>query len=261
MIDFHTHTRLSHDSESSPKDMLLAAEAKGLLEICFTDHFDYHEYPDGQHFIFSIDDYRKTYGGLSSDKLAIRHGIEAGLTPWNKDKLSDFINSYPFDYVIGSVHYANGSDPYSKKYWENITVKEAFQSYLTRTLECVKIHDNFDVLGHLSYVSKSPHSPTHEPLVYEDFSDIIDEILKVLVSKGKGIEVNTSGYLTVGEPLPSEKIIRRFKELGGGLITIGSDAHTPDKVGQHAEEVLDIIADIFGFVCTFEDREPIFYEL
>ena len=261
MIDFHTHTSLSFDSESSPQDMLSAAIAKGLHEICFTDHFDYHEYPDGEHFIFTVEDYRKVYDALSSDKILIRRGIEAGLTLWNKERLNDFLNSYPFDYVIGSIHYANGCDPYFKKYWENCTVKEAFESYLLRTLECVKIHDNFDALGHLTYVCKSPNSPTHEPLLYKDFSDIIDEILRVIISKDKALEVNTSGYLAVGEPLPNEDIIKRFKELGGEKIIIGSDAHTPERVGQYQTEVLELIKGYFPYVCSFEKRKPIYHKL
>ena len=133
--------------------------------------------------------------------------------------------------------------------------------YLEETLECVKAHDDFDVLGHLTYVCKSPENPNRIPIYYKDYQEIGDEIMKVLVSKGKGMEINTSGVDRCGDFLPTEGFFRRFKELGGEIVTIGSDAHTPDRVGQYADRACAMMKDIFGYVCTFEDRKPIFHKL
>ena len=140
-------------------------------------------------------------------------------------------------------------------------MQQAFTGYLEHTLRCVQLHDDYDVLGHLNYVCKSPHSPTHEPLFYRDYREVCDEIMKVLVQKGKGMEINTSGVDRCGDFLPGEAFFRRFRELGGEIVTIGSDAHNTQRVGQYADRACEMMKDIFGYVCTFEGRKPIFHKL
>lgn len=261
MFDFHLHTRLSFDSEAAPRDIISAAEKKGLREICLTDHFDHNSIKELKHNIFSKEDYNSIVMPASSDLIKVRHGVEFGLTTWNKSNLEELIAELNFDFVIGSVHFINGIDPYFKEYWSGTTVKEAFLKYLEGVYACVRVHDGYDVLGHINYVCKSPTSPTGEPLYYSDYADIVDEILKVVIDNGKGIEVNTSGFDKVGEFLPSSDFLVRYKELGGEIVTIGSDAHTPDRVGQYSFEAAEILKDIFGYACTFEKRKPIFHKL
>ncbi len=128
-------------------------------------------------------------------------------------------------------------------------------------LRCVQIHDDFDVLGHLSFISKAKAHPAPRPLPYDEHREIVDEILKVLVRKGKGMEMNTSGADRCGGFLPTADIIRRFHELGGEIVTVGSDAHRCHRVGQYCREACEIMGDIFGYVCTFEDRRPVFHKL
>jgi histidinol-phosphatase (PHP family) len=169
------------------------------------------------------------------------------------------LKTYDFDYVIGSVHYLDGFDPYYEEYWN--AVADPFGRYIEKVLECVKLHDDFDALGHINYVCKSAFNPTKKPLRYEDYSDICDEIMKTLAEKGKGMEINTSGFDRVGEFLPSEKYLRRFRELGGEIVTVGSDAHDISRLGQYTSDAARLAADVFGYVCTFEDRKPIFHKL
>jgi len=111
-----------------------------------------------------------------------------GLTLWNKKEAEEFLSKLDFDFVLGSIHYAGGHDPYFPEYWEGISFRQGVDKYLEDTLACVKIHDNFDVLGHLTYVFKSTHNPTQKTLPYSELSDISDEIMKILVLKGKGIQ-------------------------------------------------------------------------
>ena len=122
-------------------------------------------------------------------------------------------------------------------------------------------HDGFDVVGHLTYVCKSVYNPSHGPVPLEDHREVTDEILKLLVAKNIGMEVNSSGVDRAGTFLPSAEYLRRFKELGGSIVTIGSDAHDPGRVGQYAPQALQILGDIFGHVCTFRQREPVFHKL
>ena len=261
MFDFHIHSSVSFDSTANSKDMVDAAVSKGLKEICFTDHWDYHSDPSDKPDLFSLEDYSNAYDALNDDRIKIRRGVEYGLTEWNIKECDDLLSKRKFDFVIGSIHFVDGYDPYYADFWEGRTPEKAYLRYLEKTLECVELHDNFDVLGHLTYICKSPKNPTSLPIRYENYPEISDEIMKILVKKGKGMEINTSGVDKTGDFLPPATFLRRFKELGGEIVTLGSDAHTPDRVGQYSKEGLEILKDIFGYVCTFNERTPTFHKL
>lgn len=261
MFDYHMHSKVSFDSEEEPIEIVKAAEEKGLLEICFTDHFDYNSDKNGHHDLFTIEDYKNAYDDLESEKVKIRKGVEFGLTSWNQKELDEFLGQYSFDFVLGSVHYVGGTDPYFEDFWSGITFKEAIDKYMKETLECVKAHNSFDVLGHLTYVCKSSHNPTGKGVPYSEIRDITDEIFKILIEKGKGIEVNTSGVDRIGDFLPTLEYVKRFRELGGEIITIGSDAHDRNRIGQYAKEAIDMIGEVFPYVCTFCERKPVFHKI
>ena len=261
MFDFHLHSNISFDSTATPADMCHAAAQAGLKEICFTDHYDYKTDPADESQLFDLARYIEVYDTLKHPGLTLRRGIEFGMTQWNVPQFRTFLPKYDFDFVIGSVHYIEGHDPYEKAYWDGRTVDEAFRKYLEGVLDCVKVHNGFDVLGHLTYVAKSPHNPTHAPVPFMDYRDLTDEIMKTLVTKGIGMEVNTSGIDRCGAFLPSREYLQRFKELGGQIITVGSDAHNSSRIGQYVPDALEMLKDIFGYVCTFEDRKPIFHKL
>ena len=261
MFDFHLHSSVSFDSVCPPRDIVFSAEKAGLKEICFTDHYDFNDVFRDQQDLFTMEDYKKAYDALGSETVKIRRGVEFGLTQWNQNELQDLTNSYDFDFVIGSVHFTGGYDPYYEEFWTHNGMDTAFEKYLLQSLECVKCQDNFDVLGHLNYVCKSAHNPTKKPLHYKDYSDLCDEIMKTVAEKGIGMEINTSGVDRVGDFLPSLDYIKRFRELGGEIITVGSDAHDGSRVGQYIDGALEIAKEVFGYVCTFENRKPIFHKL
>ena len=261
MFDYHMHTTVSFDGKGLAPDMVRAAEQAGLKEICFTDHRDYQLGNNPTAMVFDLNNYRKTYDRLSSPSLKIRRGMEFGMKPHNQDQFSRDARSYPFDFILGSVHFVDEVDVYFPDYWKGKTVFEAERRFLEETLTCVKAHDQFDVLAHLNFLSKAPCNPGHTPLLYSEHREIVDEILKTLAEKGKGLELNTSGMDRCGSFLPSEDFFRRFKELGGEIVTVGSDAHAPDRVGQYTREAVNILGDIFGYVCTFAERKPIFHKI
>lgn len=261
MFDFHLHSSVSFDSSATAEEILSAAEQTGLREICFTDHYDYNDIPTERHDTFALHTYRAAYDTLSSETVKIRRGVEFGLTPWNTKEREALLASYPFDFVIGSVHFTGGYDPYYEEFWTHNGLDTAFEKYLLQTLSCVKAHEGFDVLGHINYVCKSAHCPTKAPLRYGDFPDLFDEIMKTVAGKGIGMEINTSGIDRVGDFLPDITYIRRFRELGGEIVTIGSDAHNGERVGQYTDRALAIAREVFGYVCTFEERRPIFHKL
>lgn len=273
--DMHMHTWFSTDSEACPRDMADEAVRKGLKIICFTDHFDKDDMEWGEEGIFDVDAYFVEIQKLQEEyagKLNIRIGIELGLRTYLKDYYEELTKKYPFDFVIGSVHNvpykkdAEGNilytDPAAEKLFTDRTDKEAYRLMMETTLENVRTLDCFQTLGHLDYVVRYGKSREKE-YSYTDYADIIDEILKLLIEKEKGLEVNSAG-LKYGLPFahPHPDVLKRYRELGGEIITIGADAHKPEHIAYgfaKAEEILKSCG--FKYYTEFFEQKPVFKQL
>lgn len=261
MFDFHMHSTVSFDGHSTPEEMVKAAVSAGLREICFTDHLDYELGADRSLLTFTPEDYGKAYDNLSAPGLTIRNGVEIGFTPWNMQEVQHDLGARHYDFALGSVHFVDNIDPYYAPYWEGKTISQGEQRYFEEILKCVQLHDNFDVLGHLTYISKVRAHPAPRLIPLGEYRDIVAAIMEELIRKDKGMEVNTSGVDRAGDFLPGEAYLRLFKDLGGKIVTTGSDAHTADRVGQYTGRAAEMLKDIFGYVCTFADRKPVFHKL
>lgn len=273
--DMHMHTWFSTDSEACLRDMADEAVRKGLKTICFTDHFDKDDLEWGEEGIFDVDAYFVEMQKLQEEyagKLNIRIGIELGLRTYLKDYYEELTKKYPFDFVIGSVHNvpykkdAEGNilytDPAAEKLFTDRTDKEAYRLMMETTLENVRTSDCFQTLGHLDYVVRYGKSREKE-YSYTDYADIIDEILKLLIEKEKGLEVNSAG-LKYGLPFahPHPDVLKRYRELGGEIITIGADAHKPEHIAYDfakAEEILKSCG--FKYYTEFFEQKPVFKQL
>ncbi len=265
LCDLHIHTDISSDCPTPINAQVDRAVALGMSEICITDHHDYDtdgpacEFmldPDG--YLSVIDKARKEYAG----KIVVNRGIELGLQNHVGDELENIAKKYPFDFIIGSCHFVDGMDPYYPEYFEGKTEKEAYEHYFDVTLQRVKQLSCFDVLGHLDYVVRYGPNQNKE-YSYEAYSDYIDPILKVLIEKGKGLECNTGGLkYGLGHPNPSEDVMKRYRELGGEIITVGSDAHVPENVGYDFDILPDMLKSCgFKYYCVFHNRKPDFLPL
>lgn len=261
MFDFHMHSAVSYDSTGSPQEMIAAARQAGLKEICFTDHLDYLQNTPREQTAFTPSQYQSAYDSLSAPDLLIRRGAEVGLTQWNKEEIIKDLSLYPYDFIIGSVHFIDDQDPYLPPYWVGQDPLAAEKRYFEEVLACVELHDDFDVLGHLTYITKCKAHPCPRVIPLDDYRSIITQIMTVLIKKGKGIEVNTSAIDRFDAFLPDREYLQLFRDLGGCIVTVGSDAHNPKRVGQHTARALTLIKDIFGHVCTFEGRAPIPHDL
>ena len=261
MFDCHLHSRVSFDGRETGLDIAETALSRGIREICFTDHIDYQPDLEVQTMVFDPDAYHREYDGLEVSGLVINRGMEFGMTSDNAPLFREHLKHHSYDFVLGSVHFVDNLDVYFSPYWEGKTLWEAERRYLEETLACVSVHDDFDVLAHLSFLSKAPANASHLPLYYRDHREILDEILRTLVRKGKGLEMNTSGVDTCGGFLPTADFFRRFHELGGEIVTVGSDAHRCNRVGQYTFDACEILGGIFGYVCTFRNREPVFHKM
>ena len=261
MFDFHMHSRVSFDGHDTGFQLAQAAVQAGLKEICFTDHRDFLRQEREQTMLFDPAAYSAEYDALEVPGLTIRRGVEYGLYNANVESMHQELQQRNYDFVLGSIHFVDDIDVYFAEYWQGKTVFEAQRHYFETMLECVRVHDDFDVLSHMTYLHKGVGSPVKTPLPLDDHREIIDEILRILAAKGKGLELNTSGMDRCGGFLPTPDYFRRFKELGGQIVTVGSDAHRSDRVGQYSFEACQVLKDIFGYVCTFEGRKPVFHKL
>lgn len=227
--DFHTHSSFSTDSTEPLMEMAKAAAEKGLRTICLTEHLDY-DYPGGE---FQLDTaaYREELMRVKeelSGKIEVLFGVELGLMDYLAPRLNEYAAAWDFDFIIGSSHLVDGKDPYYPEYFETLGIGNGILRYFESILANIRVFDNFDVYGHLDYVVRYSPEKSYEPF---DYREIIDEILKALISRGKGIEVNTAGIASgIGYPHPNAFILRRYKELGGKIVTIGSDAHDRTRV-------------------------------
>lgn len=263
--DTHMHSQFSGDSQSPQEDMISAAIQKNLDGICFTDHLDidYPEEPEA--FLLDLPNYTASVHALSEKydgSLPVRLGIELGLQPHLAAVHDDILKQYPFDFVIGSSHVVHGLDPYYSPYWEGRTEEEGFLEYFESILENIRAFDGFDVYGHIDYVVRyGPNQNVY--YTYEKYAEVIDEILKLLIEKGKGIEINTGGFkYGLGHPNPTEEVIARYRALGGEIITIGADAHKPEHVAYDFEKVPPILkAAGFSYYTVFRNRKPEFIHL
>ena len=265
LADMHMHTEFSTDSHAAMEDMVKKAIAMHIKTICFTDHIDWDFPEPGVVFDFdrkkyqqAIADNREKY----KDKLDIRMGVELGMQPHLEERYNKLLTEYPFDFAIGSVHLVNNRDPYYKEAFEGRTDKEVFRSYFEGTLENVKAFHGFDSLGHLDYVVRYGQNKADD-YDWRDYQEIIDEILKELVKNGKALEVNSAGLRKkLGFPNPHPDIIRRYRELGGKMITVGADAHKPEHIGYQFAQVSELLkACGFTYYTAFRQRKPEFVRL
>lgn len=263
-VDQHIHSYFSGDSKTPMKDMIEAAIAKGLTCITFTEHMDY-DYPESEHdpagkFEVNTDSYLYELlvnRALYKDRIKILFGIELGLQPDIIRKNLLYIKNYNFDFVIGSAHLCNKKDPYYPSFFEGRSEKEAFAEYFECVVENIKAFSNFDVFGHLDYIVR--YCPTKTAnYSYSKYADYIDTILKLLIEKEKGLEANTGAFRNgLSEPNPNLDILKRYKELGGEILTIGSDAHSPEYIGDQFEKTASQLKECgFKYYCLFEDRMP-----
>ena len=259
MFDFLMHSRISFDGHDTGRALALAARERGLKEICFTDHMDYEPGAAVQTMLYDLDAYSREYDSLEVPGLIIRRGMEFGLSPENRAQAARDAAARHYDFILGSVHFVGPQDVYFADYWNGKTVYQAERRYLEETLQCVQVHDDFDVLAHLNFISKARDHIAPRPLPYGEHREILDEILRVLADKGKGLEMNTSGVDRQVGFLPEKDFFQRFRELGGRIVTVGSDAHRTGRVGQYCDEAIGMLKEIFGYVCTFEDRKPVFH--
>lgn len=264
--DFHLHTSFSGDSQTPMKDMIEQGIALGLKTMCFTEHMDLDYDPQcPENFELDTESYLKSYLYYKEeykDKIDLRFGVELGLQPHLAETHKQYLASYPFDFVIGSSHLVHGIDPYYPKFFQSNDEHSCYLEYFESILENMNAFTDFDVYGHIDYIVR--YCPNrNDNYSFSEYQDILDEILKKIISLGKGIEINTGGFkYGLGHPNPHEDILKRYRELGGEIITTGSDAHVTDYLGYEFAKASEILKSVgFSHYTVFKNRQPEFLPL
>lgn len=280
MIEFdcHMHTEYSSDSSEPMEEQIRGAIELGLKGICITDHMDYY-FPDAEKynmdFLYDID---KNYEDIDrmrlkyGDRLEILKGIELGLrnepeiAQKTADEYSELLKRGDIDFVIGSTHCLENTDPYRPEYWEKHSPVEGLRIYFEAVLENVRRNPFIDTLGHLDYAVR--YVPVSDQKGREwagtsdyrvsDYNDYIDEILKSIIDRGIALEVNSAGLkYGLGFAHPRNEILVRYRELGGELITIGSDAHKRIHIAYDFDKTAQILTDLgYKYYAVFRNRKP-----
>lgn len=267
--DYHLHSSFSGDSTEPMETMIQAAIKKGLTHLCFTEHMDM-DYPVAEnspegYFLLNTDSYLydlARYKAKYDGQIKLSFGVELGLQPHLKRELALYARSHEFDFIIGSVHVVNGMDPYYPDYYAGRSEEEAYRAYFRAIIDNVKKFDNFDVCGHLDYVVR--YGPNMDKdYSYAKYKDLFNEMLTLLLEKEKGIELNT-GSLRRGtkDVSPCADVIKRYRQLGGEVITVGSDAHCAKDIAADFDRAGEILqACGFQYYCIFENRLPEYKKL
>lgn len=263
LYDCHTHTKFSYDGTFEMSEMIESAINKNLSEIYFTEHLDCGDCYEPLDF----DSYSKTVLKLKNDykyKIKIKFGVEFGLQPELDSYFKSISEMYDFDLIIGSTHMVEKMDLYYHKqdFFKELSQMNAYLRYFEEVLKSINECAEFDVYGHLDYVIRYGDFEDKR-LEYKTFQEILDEILTTLIKKGKGIEINTSGYrYGLGCSHPNFEIIKRYKELNGQILTVGSDAHSPEHIFYEFPNVFNLLKELgFKYITTFNNRKPEFIKI
>lgn len=264
--DAHMHTRFSGDSEADPVDMIMAAKAKGLAGITFTDHLDLDYPKEPDIFLLDMEDYysshRATGAKYSDESFAILTGIELGIQPQVVEELNRIVDTYDFDEVIGSTHVVDNIDPYYDEFWVDADPVAKYRRYYEVILQNIKDFPRFDTLAHLDYIFRY-RKESNNPDSYSDYREVVDAILEEIIRRDIALEINTGSFRNgLINPNPNPSIIKRYKELGGKLITLGADAHKPEFVAAHFEEMPALLKECgFDSFVVYEKRKPVEFAL
>ncbi len=265
LYDNHNHSQFSFDGfRTSVESSAASALEKGLSGICFTDHCDFEspkmasENPLKE--VFDVEAQQKEIDRVRELLPGIRifKGIEVGVNGNCREQIADMLENHDFDQVIASVHYLDGMDPYKGVYYQGKDWREAYSKYLELLFQEIQwLGDRFDIMGHYDYIVRyAPYPKTS--ILYRDFPDLLDSMLRFLIHNGKALEINTKTYQDFSgrTPVQDPAILKRYREMGGEIISLGSDSHVRDAVGFQFGRFTEYIKSLgFKYTAHYENRK------
>ncbi|WP_075981261.1 histidinol-phosphatase HisJ family protein [Bacillus massilinigeriensis] len=257
LMDYHHHTNYSHDSNAIMEDVCKNAIERGIKEICFTEHFSLnplvntYDYLDFGQYLKNIKECQIQFG----HQLIIKAGVEICEPHQLVEEYRNLLDPLKLDFILGSVH--NIENNKLRIFMENKEKEEVYRGYFTELYEMVSLAE-IDVIAHLDLMKRYALS-SYGNYEFIDYKDLLQAILKKAIDRHIGIEINTSGLRgELNETLPTFSILKLYKELGGEILTIGSDSHEAENVGAGLIEAYQMAKEAgFKYIFHFEKRQPI----
>lgn len=255
ILDNHVHTHFSIDAKDTMEDVIKRAIDIGVDYLTFTDHLEYntdHFSLDIPQYISKIAEYKDKY----KKDIELLTGIEVGYQSHLNKEINELLNLSQFDFILCSTHTIEKIPVSHKEYFEGFSKEEAYRKYFNSIIQTNKEFSNYDVYGHLDYINRYAIYEDNK-ILYNDYIDVLDEVLKIIIEKGKGIELNTSGYrYGLNAIHPNIDIVKRYKELGGEIITLGSDSHRAIDVCADFDKSYEMLEYLgFRYVSVFKNRK------
>lgn len=263
MFDCHMHTRFSTDSIMDASEACETALGLGLDGVAFTDHQDY-DYP-GEDFSIDFNEYIETITAVRDKyegRIKVLRAVEVGIQPHVVKESFELVNSFPFDYVLASIHVIDRIDPYKRLYYSGKTKAEAYGLYLNEIFKMTRSFGSFDMVGHFEYIIRCADYDDRS-LRYADHSDILDMIMRELITQGRGFELNTGTFRAPASDADYDiEMLKQYRRLGGELVCLGSDAHRAEHIASKFDYYTQMLRDAgFRYTVHFENRKPVFDKL
>ena len=261
LSDTHLHSTVSFDGHNSRREMALAARDRGIQTICFTDHYDVvnekNEFVPIYDWTPARREHQEAVKALG-DSIELLYGLELGNAPADFSAAAAALTEPGLDFVLGSIH--NASEPlgWQDYYYVNFSSPELCYAYLDdyfSQMEQLVQWGNFDSLAHLPYPLRYMSGRDGQPVTLDRYEERIVEILRKLIQNGKALEVNSGKSVRLMPEYGT--LLKRYRELGGEFVTVGSDAHRAEDAGVGLEQACDLIREKgFRFITVFRDRKP-----
>ncbi|MGL5244166.1 MAG: histidinol phosphate phosphatase [Sarcina sp.] len=250
IFDSHVHTEFSSDSTMKIEDAIKIAKENNI-GLIITEHLDLN-YPIQNEFRCDLPNYFATYEKYKSNKILL--GIETGLSLSTLKDNENLMDSYPFDYIIGSIHSVNDIDIFNDYIKLEIDENQFFQVYFEYMLKCVQSHNNFDSLGHIDYIYR--YAPFNNAEVnIRNHKEVLSEIMKTLIQKEKVMELNTKRLSKESSINSLMEVYKLYKDLGGKYLTLGSDSHASNRIGDNFKIATDMIEALNLSCVYFKERK------
>ena len=280
--DYHVHTSFSDDSFYEMEDVVRDAIKKNIDELAFTDHVDYGvkndwdapvtmRYRKGgpgepeQMPLANVDypRYAATFQALKekyADRISLKFGLEFGMQQSTISQYESLFSRFPFDFIILSVHEINNKEFWNQDFQKGLSQQEYTESYYRELLSLVSSYHHYSVLGHLDLISRYD---TAGPYPFSKIEPYVADILRTVISDGKGIEINTSSHrYGLSDLTPARDILCLYRDLGGTILTIGSDSHKKEHLGAYIDWTKQTLLQLgFDSFCTYSHMEPVFHSL
>lgn len=259
IVDLHTHSIFSFDGNDTCDMLCESAVEKGIGVLAITDHCDIDGRDlDADRLCFAQLDETAEMQKKYRDSLCVLKGLEIGQGIYRKELTRRIYNQYSYDFVLGSLHNLENMEDFYFLDYGAFDVYELLTEYFDGILELTQF-GCFDSLAHLTYPLRYIAERTDIKVDMSVFSEITDSIFENLVKNKKALEINTSGlFMDIGDTLPNIELVRRFKELGGEYVTVGSDSHFAEKVGQGISSGMKTAYDAgFRNITIYKNHQPL----